>query len=126
LASPVGVEGQGKVEAFTYEVQNIDEEGNLTATGTIESIPTDKVIIAVGHNPQNRLLGPGNNVEVDEKGYVITQEEPYGMTSRPGVFAGGDVVHRPATVVLAMREAKKAAAGIAQYVETKKLQETAD
>ena len=29
------------------------------------------------------------------------------MTSREGVFAGGDVVHKPATVVLAMREAKK-------------------
>ncbi len=29
------------------------------------------------------------------------------MTNRDGVFAGGDVVHKPATVVLAMREAKK-------------------
>ena len=51
------------------------------------------------------------------------QKGPYGMTTRRGVFAGGDVVHQPATVVLAMKEAKKVAAGIAAYVEAKKLME---
>jgi glutamate synthase (NADPH/NADH) small chain len=40
---------------------------------------------------------------------------------RKGVFAGGDVVHRPATVVLAMKEAKKVAEGIAAYVDAVKL-----
>ena len=43
------------------------------------------------------------------------------MTTRAGVFAGGDVVHGPATVVLAMKEAKKVAEGIAQYVDAKQL-----
>ena len=42
------------------------------------------------------------------------------MTSREGVFAGGDVVHKPATVVLAMREAKKAVDGMVKYMEIKK------
>ena len=46
------------------------------------------------------------------------------MTTRRGVFAGGDGVHEPATVVLAMKEAKKVAAGIAQYIEAKKLLES--
>ena len=45
---------------------------------------------------------------------------PYGMTSRQGVFAGGDVVHKPATVVLAMREAKKVVEGIVNYCEAKR------
>lgn len=44
-----------------------------------------------------------------------------GMTTRKGVFAGGDVVHTPQTVVLAMKEAKRVAVGIAQYVDAKKL-----
>ena len=48
------------------------------------------------------------------------------MTSREGVFAGGDVVHRPATVVLAMREAKKAVDGIVKYIEVKKAKEAAE
>ena len=45
------------------------------------------------------------------------------MTMRKGVFAGGDVVHQPATVVLAMKEAKKVAEGIASYVDAIKLLE---
>lgn len=62
-------------------------------------------------------------IDVDEKGYVITTERPYGMTTRRGVFAGGDVVHRPQTVVLAMKAAKQVAEGIAQYVDAVKLLE---
>ena len=42
-------------------------------------------------------------------------------TTLNGVFAGGDVVHQPATVVLAMKEAKKVVAGIASYVDAVKL-----
>jgi len=41
------------------------------------------------------------------------------------VFAGGDVVHRPQTVVLAMKAAKDVAQGIAQYVDAIKLLEAA-
>ena len=59
--------------------------------------------------------------KVDEKGFVITRERPYGMTTRAGVFSSGDVVHGPATVVLAMKESKKVAEGIAQYVDAKRL-----
>ena len=56
-----------------------------------------------------------------DNSYVITKEKPYGMTTKKGVFAGGDIVHKPATVVLAMKEAKKVAQGIADYLEAKKL-----
>ena len=58
---------------------------------------------------------------VDDRGFVITKERPYGMTTRAGVFSSGDVVHGPKTVVLAMKESKKVAAGIAQYIDAKKL-----
>ncbi len=54
---------------------------------------------------------------------MITREKPYGMTTLRGVFAGGDVVHQPATVVKAMKEAKKVADGMAAYVDAKKLLE---
>ena len=58
---------------------------------------------------------------MDRKGYVLTQDYPYGMTTRKGVFAGGDVVHRPQTVVLAMKAAKEVSQGIAQYIDAVKL-----
>ena len=109
FASPVGVEGTDKVEGFKYEVMALNEDGaGIHGTGNFQVMPVDKIIIAAGHKPNARLVGEGNNLKVDEKGYIITSEDPYGMTSREGVFAGGDVVHKPATVVLAMREAKKA------------------
>lgn len=47
------------------------------------------------------------------------------MTTRAGVFSSGDVVHGPATVVLAMKESKKVAAGIAQYIDAKNCWKTA-
>lgn len=84
-------------------------------------IPMNRVLIAVGSKPANRIVSTSLGIEVNENGYVITKELPYGMTTRKGVFAGGDVVHTPQTVVLAMKEAKAVAKGIAQYVDAVKL-----
>lgn len=85
--------------------------------------PFDRVFLAIGSRPANRIVSTTTGIEVDEKGYVIVGERPYGMTTRRGVFAGGDVVHRPQTVVLAMKAAKEVARGIAQYVDAIKLLE---
>ena len=82
------------------------------------------VIMALGSAPASRIVSTTNGIDVDEKGYVITRDVPYGMTTREGVFAGGDVVNRPSTVVLAMRDAKMVADGIAQYVDAVKLLKT--
>ncbi len=54
----------------------------------------------------------------------MTRETPYGMTTRKGVFAGGDVTTRPATVVHAMQDAKRVAEGIAKYIDAIKLIES--
>ncbi|HAK73494.1 MAG TPA: pyridine nucleotide-disulfide oxidoreductase [Sporomusaceae bacterium] len=121
LASPTAFAGKGKVTALEYEVQQIDENDRLLGTGQMAALPADKVILAIGQRPAARIVSSTTGIEVNSSGYVITKERPYGMTTRKGVFAGGDVVHEPATVVLAMKEAKKVAAGIAQYVEAKKL-----
>jgi len=83
--------------------------------------PFSRVFLAIGSRPANRIVSTTEGIEVDEKGYVRTVERPFGMTTRRGVFAGGDVVHRPQTVVLAMKAAKEVAAGIAQYVDAVKL-----
>ncbi|MCP9610911.1 NAD(P)-dependent oxidoreductase [Coprobacter tertius] len=83
----------------------------------------DRILLAVGSRPANRIVSTTSGIEVDNAGYVITKEKPYGMTTRKGVFAGGDVVHTPQTVVLAMKEAKQVAKGIAQYIDAKKLLE---
>ena len=48
------------------------------------------------------------------------------MTTRKGVFAGGDVTNRPATVVHAMQDARKVAEGMMQYISAIKLLEIID
>ena len=87
------------------------------------TVPFDRVFLAIGSRPASRIVSTTTGIEVDEKGYVKVGERPYGMTTRRGVFAGGDVVHRPQTVVLAMKAAKDVAVGIAQYVDAIKLLE---
>ena len=89
--------------------------------GTEKKIDADKIYLAVGSRPANRIVTTTKGIDVDENGYVITKEKPYGLTTKQGVFAGGDVVHRPATVVLAMKDAKKVANAITEYVDAKKL-----
>jgi len=84
----------------------------------------DKVLFAVGSVPATRIVSTTKGIDTDERGYVLTRESPYGMTSRKGVFAGGDVVNRPSTVVMAMRDAKHVAEGIATYVNAIKLIDT--
>ncbi len=86
-----------------------------------QELCADKILLSIGARPANRIVSTTRGIEVDKSGYVLTNERPYGMTTRKGVFAGGDVVHRPATVVLAMKEAKKVAEGIAAYVDAIKL-----
>lgn len=95
----------------------IDTEGERSR------VDASIVIMAVGSVPASRIVSSTEGIEVDAKGYVLTRETPYGMTTRPGVFAGGDVTNRPATVVHAMRDAKLVAEGIERYVDAVKLLE---
>ena len=98
-----------------------DEKGEFRPTGEEEYVVCDCVVQAIGNKPAARIVSTTTGIQVDERGFVITRERPYGMTTRAGVFSSGDVVHGPATVVLAMKESKKVAAGIAMYVDAKRL-----
>mgnify|MGYP000743751557 FL=1 len=109
-------------------VEILDKDGILNGVviehnGERRTEKADKVLMAIGSVPASRVVSTTKGIEVDESGYVLTRETPCGMTSRKGVFAGGDVVNRPSTVVLAMRDAKNVADGIAQYVDAIKLLE---
>ena len=126
LASTKQFLGQTKLSGLEYEVMEIDADRKITGTGRLETRLADKVVLAIGQRPAARIVSTTRGIKVNDKGYVVTKDRPYGMTTRRGVFAGGDVVHEPATVVLAMKEAKKVAQGIALYVEAKKLLEECD
>lgn len=108
-----------------------DKNGEITEVqierdGITTIEPADRVIMAVGSEPASRIVSTTHGIDVDAKGYVLTRDVPYGMTTRKGVFAGGDVTNRPATVVHAMQDAKKVAEGMAQYVDAIKLLQQID
>ena len=76
----------------------------------------DTVIYALGTtaNPIIKQTTPGLNT--NKWGYIDIDERT-GMTSIPGLFAGGDIVTGAATVILAMGAGKRAAQGMLQYME---------
>lgn len=105
-------------------------EGNRLKSVTVRcgdsftTLPMDRLILAVGSVPAARIVSTTEGIKVDDRGYVLTRDVPYGMTTRKGVFAGGDVTNRPATVVHAMQDAKNVAEGIARYIDAVKLMNT--
>lgn len=114
-SSVVEIEGAEGMKLKSIKVKTGDE---------IKEMPVDNLVLAVGSVPASRIVSSTDGIDVDEKGYVLTRENPYGMTTRKGVFAGGDVTNRPATVVHAMQDAKAVAEGIIKYVDAVKLMES--
>lgn len=122
LRQPQRFLGMNRVQGVECELLRM-QDGQLISLGRVETVQADKVIIAIGQKPAARIVRTCKGIEITEGGFIKTKQRPYGMSTRHGVFSGGDVVHGPATVVRAMKEAKKVAMGIAQYVEAKKLME---
>lgn len=77
--------------------------------------PVDTVIIAIGSATNKIIADTTPDLDVDERGHIIADEET-GQTSKKGVFAGGDVVTGAATVILAMGAGKQAATAIDKYL----------
>lgn len=113
----------GRVNAVSCAIREPGADGKIVTSERRRLLKANKVVIAIGQKPAGRIVGSTKGIEIDAGGFVKVKERPYGMTTRQGIFSGGDVVHGPATVVRAMKDAKKVALGIAQYVEAKKLLE---
>jgi glutamate synthase (NADPH/NADH) small chain len=87
--------------------------------GSEFSVGVDVVLIAYGFDPVP-IFAAGNSdkIEVNKWGGVIVDQNQ--MTSVPGVFAGGDLARGPDLVVRAVRDSRKAAAGIHKYLSSQR------
>ena len=86
--------------------------------GSEFSLPVDVVLIAYGFDPVPIFAaGNADQIEVNKWGGVIVDQNQ--MTSVPGVFAGGDLVRGPDLVVRAVRDSRKAAAGIHNFLASR-------
>ncbi|MFW9781074.1 MAG: FAD-dependent oxidoreductase, partial [Candidatus Heimdallarchaeota archaeon] len=80
-----------------------------------KSIKTEMVILAIGQNPELSLLGSDSKINISLLGLIQTNEETL-ETNVSGVFAGGEVVSSPSSVVDAIEMGRKAASSIDKYL----------
>lgn len=77
-------------------------------------VPCDVVVVAVGTRANPLLTATCPDLKLNKWGNIIVDDN--GMTSLPGVFAGGDIVRGAATVILAMGDGKRAARAMNEYL----------
>ncbi|MBQ6471070.1 MAG: FAD-dependent oxidoreductase, partial [Victivallales bacterium] len=107
------------IECLKYELGEPDASGRrspVAIPGSEFTLDVDTVVVAVGNASNPLIPATTEGLDVDRRGNIIVSPET-NMTSIPGVFAGGDIVLGAATVILAMGEGRRAAAGITAYLQ---------
>jgi len=126
LNNPVRIVGDENGFVKGIEVQR-QELGEPDAKGRRSPVPVpgsewvlecDTVIIAIGTSPNPLIRQTTAGLNFTKKGGIDADE--FGVTSREGVFAGGDAVTGAATVILAMGAGKEGAKSIDKYIKSKK------
>lgn len=78
-------------------------------------LDVDTVIMSLGTSPNPLIASTTGGLETNKHKCIVAEEET-GLTSKEGVYAGGDAVTGAATVILAMGAGKKAAKAIHEYL----------
>ncbi len=125
LCNPTAIldDGSGRVGAMQcirMALGEPDASGRRSPIAIPDSkftLAVDTVIMALGTSPNPLLHTTTPGLETNKKGCLLVNEEA--MTTREGVFAGGDAVTGAATVILAMGAGKKAAAAIDVFLNKK-------
>lgn len=109
------------MECLKMELGEPDDSGRrrpVAVKGSEFEIECDTVIVALGQNPNPLIRTTTDGLDTQSWGGIIINPET-GMTSIPGVFAGGDAVTGEATVISAMGAGKIAAEGIDRFIREK-------
>ncbi len=125
LNNPVEVLGNDKSEVSGIKCLEMtlgepDESGRrrpVEKEGSEFVIEADSVIISIGTSPNPLIKATTTGLKTETWGGIITDEN--GLTSREGVYAGGDAVTGAATVILAMGAGKTAATAMDEYIKSK-------
>ena len=125
LTNPTAVLGDEKgwvraINCVQMELGEPDESGRrspVVVEGSDFEIECDVVVMALGTSPNPLIASTTNALETNRRGCIVADD--WGVTSRKGVFAGGDAVTGAATVILAMGAGRKAATAIDRYIKEK-------
>lgn len=103
-------------EGPVFKTSIFDEEDNVVGyeEGT-ELVRADSTIISVSQGPKNKLILTTKGLKGTDEGLLQVDEDL--MTTCEGVFAAGDVVSGPRTVVEAVEDAKKAVRSMIRYID---------
>ena len=125
LTNPIRIIGDANgwvtgIECQKMELGEPDESGRrkpIPVKGSEYVIPVQTVIEAVGQKPNPIIQSTTSGLEVSKRSTVVVNDIQ--LTSREGIFAGGDLTRGGATVILAMRDGKIAAENIHKYLLSK-------
>jgi glutamate synthase (NADPH/NADH) small chain len=123
LCAPVEIlaGGDGWVRALKIqrcELGEPDDKGRrrpVPIEGAFEELPVEIVIEAIGNGPNPLIPKTTAGLSTTRHGTLVVDEATM-MTTRRGIFAGGDIVAGASTVILAMGHGRKAAAAIHAYL----------
>ncbi|MBO4343684.1 MAG: NADPH-dependent glutamate synthase [Clostridia bacterium] len=124
LNNPVEIYGDENgfvksIKCVEMELGEPDESGRrrpVVKEGSDFIIDADCVIMALGTSPNPLIKSTTKGLETQKWGGIIADENT-GLTSRKGIYAGGDAVTGAATVILAMGAGKNAAEAIDEYLK---------
>jgi NADPH-dependent glutamate synthase beta subunit-like oxidoreductase/Pyruvate/2-oxoacid:ferredoxin oxidoreductase delta subunit len=123
LVAPVRILGneQGRVvalECVRMKLGEPDHSGRrrpVPIAGSEFTLEVDMVVSAIGQSPDLAFLGEGHDFAITREGTFNVDRVSY-MTNRPGVFAAGDAITQPVSVIDAIGSGRQAAAGIHAYL----------
>ncbi len=108
------------MKCIEMELGEPDESGRRSPVekkGSEFVLDVDCVIMSIGTSPNPLIRNTTKGLETNRKGCFVADEN--GLTSREGVYAGGDAVTGAATVILAMGAGKTAAKAMDEYMKSK-------
>ena len=106
------------MKCIKMELGEPDESGRrrpVEIEGSEYVMNVDTVIMSLGTSPNPLISSTTKGLETNKRKCIIAEEET-GLTTREGVYAGGDAVTGAATVILAMGAGKQAANAIDEYL----------
>lgn len=113
----------GRVRAMRLQRMQLGEpdasgrRSPIPIEGDIVEVPVDQVIVSVGVSPNPLIPRNFDGLATTKWDTIIVNENSL-QSTLPNVFAGGDIVRGGATVILAMGDGRKAAAGMHEYLQT--------
>ena len=126
LCNPVEVLGDENgcvngMKCVDMELGEPDESGRrrpVVKEGSDFVLDIDTMVMSIGTSPNPLIRSTTPGLDTNAHGCIITDGDD-GLTSREGVYAGGDAVTGAATVILAMGAGKHAAKAIDEYIKNK-------